>query len=195
MSKDVAELGIRSRMLVKDVMSSPVITVYEDETAHKVARMMEDHNIGCVIVKTREDRPIGIITERDLVVRVMAKNTRPSEITAKEIMTAPLITIDPEETVSEAARRMSRLNIRRLGVMYKGNLVGVVSSKDILAVTPELIEIMQERARIEEAEGPMENPPSAGYCDNCGNWSDNLEEVEGNFLCEECRLELRNPAY
>ena len=196
MLKGMAELGIRSRMLVKDVMSSPVITVYEDETAHKVAQMMNDYNVGCIIVKTRGDKPIGIITERDLVVRVMAKDMRPSEIVAKEIMTTPLITVKPEETVSEAARRMSRLNIRRLGVMYKGDLIGVVSSKDILAVTPELIEIMQEKARIEEeSEEPVENPSSAGYCDNCGTWSDNLKEVEGNFLCEECQLELKNPEY
>ena len=192
----MAELGIRSRVLVKDVMSSPVVTVYEDETAHRVAQVMNDHDVGCVIVKTRDEKPIGIITERDLVVRVMAKDTRPSEVTAKEIMSAPLITVSPEETLSEAARRMSRLNIRRLGVIYKGDLIGVVSSKDILAVTPELIEIMQEKARIEEgSEELVENPPSAGYCDNCGAWSDNLREVEGNFLCEECRLELKNPEY
>ena len=192
----MAELGIRSRMLVKDVMSSPAITVFEDETVYKVAQLMDRHNIGCVIVSTREEKPIGIITEKDIVVRVVAKDLQPSKITAKEIMTSPLITIDPDETINEAARRMSRLNIRRLGVMYKGSLVGIISSKDILNVTPELIEIMQERARIEEGSlEDLESPPSAGYCDNCGSWSDDLREVEGNFLCEECRLELRTPEY
>ena len=83
---------------------------------------------------------------------------------------------------------MSRLNIRRLGVMYKGKLVGLISSRDILSVMPELIEILVEKARI-EGEIP-ESPPMAGYCDNCGRWSDDLKEVEGRFLCKECRIEL-----
>ncbi len=187
----MSELGIRSRMLVKDVMSSPAITIRENERIDRAAQLMDKHNIGCLIVTTAGGKPIGIITERDVVTRVVAKNIKPSEITAEEIMTAPLITISPDETLSEAARRMSNLNIRRLGVIYKGELVGIISSKDILAVTPELIEIMQEKARIEESGlEEVESPPSAGYCDNCGSWSDNLVEVEGNFLCEDCRIEL-----
>jgi len=186
-------LGIRSKMMVKDIMSSPVFTVLEDETVHKVAQLMNKHDVGCIIVNTKDEKPLGIITEKDIVSRVVSKNIQPSNITAKEIMSTPLITVDPEETINEAARRMSRLNIRRLGVVYKGNLVGIVSSKDILAVTPELIEIIQERNRIETENvvEEEENPPLAGYCDNCGRWSDNLREVEGGFLCEECRIELR----
>ena len=61
----------------------------------------------------------------------------PSEIKAKEIMTTPLVTIEPEATVTDAARRMNRLDIRRLGVFYKSNLVGIVSDKDLLGVMPE----------------------------------------------------------
>jgi len=189
----LAELGIRGPMLVKDVMSSPVITVHENETAEKVAALMEKHRVGCIIVTAEDERPIGVITERDLVTRIVAKDLKPSTVTVKEIMSTPLITIGPEETLNEAARRMSKLNIRRLGVMYKGKLVGIISSKDILAIMPELIDIIQEKTRIENQGIPeevLERPPSAGYCDNCGQWSDNLIEVEGNFLCEECRLEL-----
>lgn len=189
----MAEMGIRARMLVKDVMTSPVVTIDEDDSVIKAAQLMDQHNVGCIIVTSKQGKPLGIITERDLVARVLAKNTQTSKLTAKEVMTSPLITVDPDETLNEAARRMSRLNIRRLGVMYKGSLVGIVSSKDILAVTPELIEMIQERARIEREatvrEVP-EYPPLAGYCDRCGRWSDALKEVEGNFLCEECQAEL-----
>jgi signal-transduction protein with cAMP-binding, CBS, and nucleotidyltransferase domain len=142
---------------------------------------------------------LGIITESDLVVRVLAKNILPGNLTAGEVMTAPLITVDSDETLSELAREMSRLNIRRLGVMYKGRLVGLVSSKDILAVTPELIEIIQERAKIEKAaaseEEVPEQTPLAGYCDQCGQWSDTLKEGEGDFLCEDCRSEFEGTEY
>jgi len=189
----MAEIGIRGRMLVKDIMSSPVVTMDENETANKAAQLMDKHDVGCVIVTSKQGKPLGIITERDLVVRILAKSNQPSKITAKEVMSSPLITIDPDVTLSEAARRMSRLNIRRLGVIYKGNIVGLISSKDILAVTPELIEIIQERARIERGktfEAPPEHAPLAGYCDNCGRWSDTLEENEGRFICEDCKAEL-----
>ena len=187
----MAEIGRRERMLVKDVMSSPTITVDENTSVNEIARLMEQNKIGCIIVTSKDGKPLGMITEKDLVIRVLAKNAQPSKITAKKVMTSPLITIDPDETISEAARRMSRLNIRRLAIMYKGNLVGIVSSKDILAVTPELIEIIQERARIEGfVEEEVQHPPLAGYCDQCGRWSDTLKEVEGNFLCEECRIEV-----
>ncbi len=155
---------------------------------------MDKNKVGCIIVTSKKGKPLGIITERDLVTRVLAKNARPSKLTVKEVMTSPLIAIDPDETLSEAARRMSRLSIRRLGVMYKENLVGLISSKDILAITPELIEIIQEKARIEGGTAVEEapwHPPLAGYCDQCGQWSDDLQEIEGRFLCEDCRTELR----
>ena len=189
----MAEIGIRPRMLVKDVMTSPVITVNEDTTIDKTAQLMEMHKVGCIIVTSKKDKPLGIITERDFVTRVLAKNIQPIKLTAKEVMTSPLITVDPDEKLSEVARRMSQLNVRRLAVMYKGDLVGIISSKDVLNITPELIEIMQEKARIESgtaAEEISEPSPLTGYCDQCGQWSDALEEVEGNFLCEECREEL-----
>jgi CBS domain-containing protein len=182
-------------MLVKDVMSSPVITIDEDATANHVAELMDKHALGCVIVTSKEAKPLGIITERDLVKRVLAKNIKPDSLKADEVMTTPLITIDPDEKISEAARRMSRLNIRRLGVVYKGQLIGVVSSKDVLGVMPELIEIIQEQAlmesenRVREAT-TAESTPFAGYCDRCGAWSDDLKETNGDFLCEDCRAEL-----
>ena len=192
----MAEMGIRPRMLVKDVMSSPVFTIDEDATVNEAARLMDQHELGCIIVTGKEGKPLGIITERDLVKRVLAKNAKASKLSAKEVMTSPLITVDPDVTLSDTARRMSDLNIRRLGVMYKGNLVGIVSSKDVLAITPELIEIIQERAKIEAEpaieEAAEEYAPLAGYCDRCGLWSDALEEVEGSFLCEECRTEAED---
>jgi CBS domain-containing protein len=191
----MSEIGLRTRMVVKDVMSSPVVTLEEDATSNKVANMMDENELGCVIVTNKKGQPVGIITERDLVIRVLAKNLKPDAIKAKEIITSPLVTIEPEATISEAARRMSRLNIRRLGVIYKGNLVGIVSSKDILGVMPELIEIIQERTRIEgaaEAEEPAEaeEKPLSGYCDRCGVFSENLKDVNGQNLCEDCRIEL-----
>lgn len=193
----MSDIGLRSsKMLVKDVMSSPVVTIEENAPTNKVAELIDKHGLGCIIVTSKQGKPLGIITERDLVTRVVAKNVKPELIKAKDVMTTPLITIEPDETISEAAKRMNRLNIRRLGVMYKGQLIGLVSSKDVLAVMPELIETIQERALIEgenrAQEAEEESASLSGYCDRCGGWSDNLQEFNGEFLCEDCRVEVES---
>jgi len=201
----MAEIGLRSKMLVKDVMSSPVVTIDESATANRVAVLMDKDDLGCVIVTNKDGKPLGIITERDLVVRVLAKNKKPDVFKASETMTSPLITIESDATISDAARRMSRLNIRRLGVVYKGQIAGLLSSKDILGVVPELLETIQEKARIENGDRTLEEEvpeeagtgeeeegaaPLAGYCSHCGTWSDDLQQVNGEFLCEDCKAEL-----
>ncbi len=188
----MSEFGLRTKMLVKDVMSSPVVTADENQTTNKIAEAMDKEGLGAVIVTNKEGKSIGIITERDLVIRVIAKNNKPDEIKAKEIMTTPLVTIEPDATISDAARRMNRLDIRRLGVFYKGNLVGIVSDKDLLGVMPELIEIMQEHTRIEGSAAAMEleEAPQSGYCDRCEAYSESLKERNGQNICDECRIEL-----
>jgi len=70
----MSEIGLRTRMVVKDVMSSPVVTLGEDATSNKVANIMNENDLGCVIVTSKTGKPVGIITERDLVIRVLAKN-------------------------------------------------------------------------------------------------------------------------
>ena len=190
----MAEIGLRTRMLVKDVMTSPAVTVPENTPVDKTAQLMSSDRLGCIIVTSKDGKALGIITESDLVRRVLAKNILPRKLMAKEVMSTPLITVDPDELLTETARRMSKLDVRRLGVIYKGNLVGIISSKDILAVTPELLENMREKARIEREpeveEETSESAPLAGYCEQCGSWSDSLTDVEGTYLCEECQMEL-----
>lgn len=188
----MAEIGLRTRMLVRDVMSSPVITMDENEASNKAAVSMDMNDVGALIVTNKAGKSIGIITERDLVIRVLAKNIKPDTVKAKEIMTTPLVTIEPEATISDAARRMTRLDIRRLGVIYKGNLLGIISSKDILGVMPELIETMQERSRIEGAARTEETEevPLSGYCDRCNIYSESLKERNGQNICDECRIDL-----
>jgi CBS domain-containing protein len=188
----MSEMGLRTTMLVRDVMSSPVLTMDEDEVSSKAAVSMDKNDVGAVIVTNKAGKSIGIITERDLVIRVVAKNLKPDTVKAKEIMTTPLVTIEPEATITDAARRMNRLNIRRIGVIYKGNLLGIISSKDILGVMPELIETMQEKSRIEGADRNEEDEevPLSGYCDRCNAYSESLKERNGQNICDECRVEL-----
>ena len=190
----MTEIGLRSKMLVKDVMTSPAVTTLGDTSIDKTAQLMSNDRLGCIIVTSKDGKALGIITESDLVTRILAKNIKPSKLTAKEVMSTPLITVEPDEVLTETARRMNKLNIRRMGVIYKGNLVGIISSKDILAITPDLLENMQEKVRIEREpdveEDSSESTPLAGYCERCGSWSENLDEIDGTYLCEECQMDL-----
>lgn len=181
---------LTDELKVRDVMSSPVVEAEETETAERIAQKMEKYNVGSVIV-TRSGEPLGIVTKTDLVWKVVSKNLRPSEVKAKDIMSAPLHTVEPETLIEDALKKMVNLKVSRLGVTYKNKLVGIVSVKDILQVTPEILEIVRENMKIRgvtlpaSREGYME-----GYCDECGEWSDMLLNVDGRYICEECRLEL-----
>jgi len=184
-------LRITDEVLVREVMSSPVVESGEDETAEEVAKKMMKYRVGAVIVTSKSGEPLGIITKTDLVEKVIALDLKPSEVKAGDIMSKPLQTIDPEAKIEEALRKMSKLGISRLAVVYKNRLTGLISVKDILQVTPEILEIVKEHMKIMGAplprigEGYLE-----GYCDECGEWSDMLLNVDGRYLCEDCRLEL-----
>jgi len=183
-------LRITDEVLVREVMSSPVIESRADETAEEVARKMVKYKVGAVIVTSRNGSPLGIITKTDLVEKVIAKNAKPSEVRAKDIMSTPLHTIEPEAKIEDAVRKMSKLGISRLAVVYKNRLSGLVSVKDILQVTPEILEIVKENVEIMGLRFPRNEGYIEGYCDGCGEWSDMLLNVDGQYLCEDCRLDL-----
>jgi len=190
----MSDIGLTTKMFVKDVMTSPVVTLDEHVTSNEVANVMAEKALGCVIITNKTGKPLGIITERDLVQRVLAKNLVPSNVKAKLIMTSPLVTISPNATVTDAAKQMNSLNIRRLGVVYKGSLRGIVTSKDVLGVMPELIEIIQEKTMIscvtEINQNPDVDSSLSGYCDQCDVYSENLKLVNGENICEECQSDL-----
>ena len=101
-----------------------------------------------------------------------------------------LYTIESEESITEAVA-YSKHNIKRLGVVYKNRLVGIISSSDVIAVTPDLVEIVSEKATIIRGELGIARSASniSGFCDQCGEWSDLLQYVEDTFICEVCRGE------
>ena len=125
-------------MKVKDIMSRPIIVEDEETLVRKIAEDMEDLGIGSVVV-TKEGEPAGIITERDIALKVLLKNKRASEVKAREIMTSPLTTIEPEASVEEACKLAARKRIKRLPVVENDVLVGIVSIRDLLTRKPEYV--------------------------------------------------------
>jgi CBS domain-containing protein len=176
---------------VKDVMSSPVVTVREDDNVTKVAKILARRRIGSVIVVDKKRKPLGMITEKDVVRRVAAKGLHPTKIKAAKIMSKPLRTVDPSLDVKEAARRMKQAKVKRFAVMEAGKLVGVVTGTDIVEITPALIDVMEEKSKIRPLVERSETSALAGYCDECGVWSDNLKSSDGSFLCADCSSDLQ----
>ncbi len=182
------DLNLAPKLVVREAMSSPVITVKEQETLKKTARIMREHKVGAIVIIANNDEPVGIVTERDIVNRVVAEGISPSNISAKEVMSTPLRLVESETSLMEAMSLMDKHKIRRLGVSYRGRLSGIVTDRDILRIMPTLLEIMREKNKINNI-FPGKTPSLLGYCDGCEIYSRNLVVVEGEFLCEECRAD------
>lgn len=134
-------------MTVHDAMSEKVLTASESDTVAYVARMMRDHGIGSVVI-IEFGKIIGIITERDLVRRVLASNLDPEKIKVSEIMSKPVHTVSSDMEVSEAAQQMSERNVRRLPVVDSGKLAGIITERDLLRVAPPLVHALRSLADI-----------------------------------------------
>jgi signal-transduction protein with cAMP-binding, CBS, and nucleotidyltransferase domain len=115
---------------VKDVMRKNVISIDSSMTVKDAAIMMADTNVGCVVI-TRGNAPIGILTERDFVKRMVSEERELSTPLA-DVMSFPLITVDSEDTVWEAAEIMKRNKIHKAAVEDQGKLVGIITATDIV---------------------------------------------------------------
>jgi len=134
-------------MKVREIMSSPIITEDEDAGVIKIAKDMEELGIGSVVI-TSEGKPAGMITERDIALKVLLQNKRASEVKAKEIMSSPLVTIEPEASVDEASELAARKGIKRLPVIDNGVPIGVVSVRNILTLKPEYVKRFYPKVRV-----------------------------------------------
>lgn len=122
-------------MVVKDVMSTNLVTVSPEENASVAARLLSRHNIGALPVCTKDGRLKGMVTDRDIVLRCVAANEDPQQLKISEIMTRKVYSIGSQETLEQASALMSTQQVRRLPVQEQGKLVGMVSLGDV-AKTP-----------------------------------------------------------
>jgi CBS domain-containing protein len=123
-------------MQIKDVMTKDVASVFADDSVQRAAKLMNEYNIGSVPVISNE-KVVGIITDRDITLRCVAKGEDTKNIPVRDVMTSNPVTGAPTMDVHDAARIMSERQIRRLPVVDNNNLVGMVALGD-LAVEPNL---------------------------------------------------------
>jgi CBS domain-containing protein len=125
---------------IEDVMVEDVISVPENATVMKAAELMNKHEIGCLVV-VKKGKPVGIVTETDMVKRVILGFIDPKDTKISEITSRPLVVGNPQMDVDEASRIMRRQNIKKLPVVKKGRLVGLVTTTDIVR-SPEVMKMM-----------------------------------------------------
>jgi CBS domain-containing protein len=203
----------RLSMSLSEVMTSTLYTIFYDQTAEEAAKAMLDNRAGSLIVKPRENelKPIGIITERDIVTRVVAQGKNPKKTIVDNIATKPVVTAAPTMDITKAMELMTKLNIRRIVIVEENHMVGIVTYRDLLRIAPGLLEIAMEYEKIgfgrsrEEVDeyleeeydddSELENPDlSAGYyCNQCGEYCEDspLYDSEDQQVCGDC-LELEN---
>lgn len=139
-------------LTVDDVMTPQVVTTRDDQTIKNAARVMANHGISSLVVLS-SDGLRGILTEKDIVTRVVCMGLDPEAITVSEIMSEPVIVITPETPLEKAVEIMLEHRIKKLPVMESADdclkLVGIVSLIDVAAVHPELIKGLKEMVQME----------------------------------------------
>jgi CBS domain-containing protein len=184
---------------VEEIMSKVPVIGGPDLTARDLATLMRSWKVGSVII-IEDGIPMGIVTEKDFVEKLVAEDKLPSKVKASQIMSSPLVTIGPRESVATAGRKMAQNRLRRLPVVVGEQLVGMVTENDITRISPSLIEITREWRSINApAAGEREPESFQGYCENCENYSYDLRQTggasgRGSLLCPECReIFVRDP--
>ncbi|PIW40895.1 MAG: hypothetical protein COW21_04835, partial [Candidatus Aenigmarchaeota archaeon CG15_BIG_FIL_POST_REV_8_21_14_020_37_27] len=126
-------------MQVKDAMNPKVISASKDISIKEAARTLTKHEIGSLII-VEDEKIVGVITESDIIRKVVATGLDPSVTLVEEMMTKDVITIDADAELNDACQTMVDHKIKRLPVLDGGQLVGIITTTDIISVEPKLME-------------------------------------------------------
>ncbi|MCK4902946.1 MAG: CBS domain-containing protein [Thermoplasmatales archaeon] len=173
-------------IIVKEAMKTNLAIVEPDTTVLEAAKLMKKRKIGNVIVVEKK-QPIGILTESDILKKVVAEGKNAKDVTVKTVMSTPIIVTEPYITLEEAINTMGKCSIRRLPVIEDGKLIGIITQKDISLISPILHEISREWYDITvRDETHYKKQIFSGKCEDCGTLSANLKNVDGRLLCDDC---------
>ena len=175
-----------SEVIVKEAMKTNISIVNPDISVLEAAKLMKKRKIGNVIIVEKK-QPIGILTESDIIKKVVAEGNNAKDVQVKDVMSTPLIVIDPYVTLEETMKTMGKCNVRRLPVCEKGELIGIITQKDISRLSPVLHEISREWYDIRvRDESHYKKQIFSGKCEDCGILSSNLKNIDDRLLCEDC---------
>jgi CBS domain-containing protein len=172
---------------VKDAMVSRVVTARPSQTVLEASKIMKEEGIGSLVI-VEGNNPIGIVTREDIVNKVVANDMPTTKTLIQDIMNKNLVMCPPDCDISEVARLMSKHKYERVPVVSMGKLVGIISTREIAKVAPAALEIATEHLRIEEPE-KFEMETQDGECEKCGNYSEELHNINDIWVCASCKDE------
>lgn len=172
---------------VIEAMTQNPIKIGANATLRNAANLMADMHVGSLLVEHNK-KIVGVMSEQDIVRKAVAKGNV-GKFLVKHIMEEELITISPEKDIFEAITVMRDNNIRHLPVMQDGKFYGLVTTKDILKIEPDLFELMVDRIELkEEKRKPIYNiSEREGICELCGEYSEEIQPRDGSLMCSRCR--------
>jgi len=135
-------------------MVKDVVTLDENLTVKEAAEVMNKFEIGCLIA-VRKGKAMGIVTERDLLKRVVAEAKDSTKTKVKDIMSSPLVVVEPNMDLGEAVKLMFQMKIKKLPVVDGKRLVGLVTLTDIARFQPQMIKILKQLAKRQSAPKSM----------------------------------------
>lgn len=140
---------------VEDVMVEDVITIEPDATVKKAVSLMNENEIGCLIV-VKQGKAVGIVTERDMLSRVLSLGRDPERTRVVEVMSAPLVVAEPKMELEEAARLMFKMKVKKLPVVSDSQLVGLITLTDVARFQPQIIKILKKAHALNQAPKRMQ---------------------------------------
>jgi len=136
-----------SNVVVKDIMTKDVHCVRNDTSMAEVVATMAKFDLNYIMVE-QSGKPTGIITQHDILVRLVTQGLAPGAVIARMVYTNPIFTIDEDATVEEAVKEMKHWGVKHLPVIdKKGALVGVLTSEDVMFALPSMVKMMEEFCR------------------------------------------------
>jgi signal-transduction protein with cAMP-binding, CBS, and nucleotidyltransferase domain len=151
---------------------------------------MSENHVGAVVVKDNGNS-LGILTEQDIVRKAVATGVNTNEQKVKDFMETKLITVNPSADIYEALIKMRDNNIRHLPVVDDNDMVGLLTIKDILKIEPQLFDLIVEKFELrEESRKPINRIiPTEGICQECGEYSEKVREINQVIVCDNCAKE------
>lgn len=174
---------------VRDVMIKKIITTKPEDSIQRASMLMRKNRVGCLIV-TKDKNPIGIVTESDIIKKVVAESQDASKTKVVEVMAAPLVFGNPDDDLAETSKKMIKSHIKRLPIIENEKLVGILTDTDIVRVSPDMINLLEERLKVKDEEIALgAEEETSGLCELCGNYSDALRDVNDRWVCDDCKNE------
>ena len=171
---------------VKNIMTKPAVRIEYNRTIQAAAKEMVKHRVGSIIV-VKNKKPIGIITETDINKKVVAPGKDPRKLKTEEIMSSPVVFSSPYDDITVAVKKMEKHKIKRLPVVDKGKIVGILTNTDIARASPEMIDILNFRLKMRTEVPSIKESSTSGLCEVCGEYSEDLRFVDDQWICENCR--------